>query len=154
LNLTNEAGQFLQQLVDIAQMKYKVGQGTQQDVLMAQLELSKLKDERLELTGMRHGQDAQINTLIARKPDTPVSLPDEAEFKLPALADSALQEKSLESSPLFAQHRKMLEAAKAKVDLAQKDYYPDLTDEDIRACVQYAMDIVAVEDVHIDLVPA
>ena len=35
-----------------------------------------------------------------------------------------------------------------------RDYYPDLTAEDIRACIQYAMDIVAVEDVHVDLVPA
>ena len=34
------------------------------------------------------------------------------------------------------------------------DYYPDLSAEDIQACIQYAMDIVAVEDVHIDLVPA
>jgi uncharacterized protein (DUF433 family) len=35
-----------------------------------------------------------------------------------------------------------------------RDYYPDLAIEDIQACIQYAMDIVAVEDVHIDLVPA
>ncbi len=35
-----------------------------------------------------------------------------------------------------------------------RDYYPDLTAEDIRACIQYAMDIAAVEDVHVDLVPA
>jgi uncharacterized protein (DUF433 family) len=34
------------------------------------------------------------------------------------------------------------------------DYYPDLTTQDIQACIQYAMDVVAVEDVHIDLVPA
>jgi uncharacterized protein (DUF433 family) len=31
-----------------------------------------------------------------------------------------------------------------------RDYYPDLTDADIRACVQYAMDVVAVEDLHIN----
>lgn len=30
-----------------------------------------------------------------------------------------------------------------------RDYYPDLSDEDIRACVQYAMDVVAVEDIHL-----
>jgi len=30
-----------------------------------------------------------------------------------------------------------------------KDYYPDLQIEDIRACIQYAMDIVATEDIHI-----
>ncbi len=29
------------------------------------------------------------------------------------------------------------------------DYYPDLVDDDIRACVQYAMDIVASEDIHL-----
>ena len=34
-------------------------------------------------------------------------------------------------------------------DLIIRDYYPDLTPEDIRACVQYAMDVVAVEDLHL-----
>jgi uncharacterized protein (DUF433 family) len=29
------------------------------------------------------------------------------------------------------------------------DYYSDLTVADIRACIQYAMDVVAVEDVHV-----
>jgi uncharacterized protein (DUF433 family) len=30
-----------------------------------------------------------------------------------------------------------------------RDHYPDLTDEDIRACVQYAIDVVAAEDIHL-----
>ena len=30
-----------------------------------------------------------------------------------------------------------------------KDYYPDLQAEDIRACIKYAMDVVAVEDIHL-----
>ena len=30
-----------------------------------------------------------------------------------------------------------------------KDYYPDLQIEDIRACIRYAMDVVATEDIHI-----
>jgi uncharacterized protein (DUF433 family) len=29
------------------------------------------------------------------------------------------------------------------------DYYPDLTPEDIRACIQYAIDVVALEDIHL-----
>jgi len=29
------------------------------------------------------------------------------------------------------------------------EYYPDLTVEDIRACVQYAIDAVALEDLHL-----
>ncbi|MDO9347960.1 MAG: DUF433 domain-containing protein [Chloroflexota bacterium] len=35
-----------------------------------------------------------------------------------------------------------------------QDYYPDLQIEDIRACIQYAMEVVAAEDIHIAAVPA
>jgi len=127
LNVIDEAQQFFQQLIDIAQAKYKVGEGAQQDVLMAQLEFSKLKDEKLEFIGSRHGEEARLNALLDRKPEMSVQIPPEAEFKLPGLTDSALQEKSRQARPLFAQHLKMLDAARARVDLAQKDFYPDLT---------------------------
>ncbi|MNG35195.1 hypothetical protein D3C84_1218720 [compost metagenome] len=30
-----------------------------------------------------------------------------------------------------------------------RDYYPDLKPDDIRACVQYAIDVLAVEDIHL-----
>jgi uncharacterized protein (DUF433 family) len=29
------------------------------------------------------------------------------------------------------------------------DYYPDLTAEDVRACVQFAMDTISLEDIHL-----
>jgi uncharacterized protein (DUF433 family) len=32
-------------------------------------------------------------------------------------------------------------------------YYPDLTPEDIRACIQYAIDLVAVEDIRLATTP-
>jgi outer membrane protein TolC len=127
LTVTGEAEQFFQQLIDVAQSKYKVGQGSQQDVLMAQLELSKLKDEKLELTGMRHVENVQFNVLLNRKPETLARIPSQAEIKLPILADTALQEQAMHTSPLFAQHQNMLDAARSKVELAKKDYYPDLT---------------------------
>lgn len=34
-----------------------------------------------------------------------------------------------------------------------QDYYPDLTDEDIRACIQYAIALVAAEDIHLATAP-
>jgi uncharacterized protein (DUF433 family) len=30
-----------------------------------------------------------------------------------------------------------------------RDYYPDLKIDDIRACVRYAIEVVAVEDIHL-----
>ena len=35
-----------------------------------------------------------------------------------------------------------------------KDYYPDLTIDDIRACLQYAIALVSAEDIHISSVAA
>lgn len=35
-----------------------------------------------------------------------------------------------------------------------QDYYPDLKVEDIRACIQYAIDVIAAEDIHIAAVAA
>jgi cobalt-zinc-cadmium efflux system outer membrane protein len=127
LSVTDEAETFFQQLVDVAQAKYQVGQGKQQDVLMAQLELSKLKDEKLELTGMRHTENVQFNVLLNRKTETLARISRQAETKLPELADAALQEKAMQSSPLFAQHQNRLDAARTKVELANKDFFPDLT---------------------------
>lgn len=127
LKLLNEAEYFFQELVDITQVKYKVGTGAQQDVLLAQLELSKLKSDKLELVNLRHTQNARFNILLDRVPETSSRIPTEGNIKLPILIESALQERALKTSPLFAKHHKMIEAAKAKVDLAHKDYYPDFT---------------------------
>ncbi len=33
-----------------------------------------------------------------------------------------------------------------------RDYYPDLKPEDIKGCVQYAIDIVQSEDLHVSAV--
>ncbi len=137
LNLTADAEHLLQRLVDIAQGQYQVGQGQQQNLLLSQLELAKLKDERLELISLRHAQATQLNTLLNLEPDSPVNLPPEAEFKLPAIAGAKLQEKARQTRPLFAQHQKMLEAAKRKVDLAKKEIYPDLT---VSAAYDYRWD--------------
>ena len=34
-----------------------------------------------------------------------------------------------------------------------RGYYPDLQPDDIRACVQYAMDVVAAEEIHVATAP-
>jgi uncharacterized protein (DUF433 family) len=34
-------------------------------------------------------------------------------------------------------------------DQITRDYYPDLRPDDLRACVQYAIDVLAAEDIHL-----
>jgi uncharacterized protein (DUF433 family) len=51
--------------------------------------------------------------------------------------------------------RSVLELVREGLSFAEiiRDYYPDLQPEDIRACVQYAMDVLAVEDIHLAAMP-
>ena len=46
----------------------------------------------------------------------------------------------------------VLELIRNGVDFATivRDYYPDITFDDVRACVQYALDVVEMEDIHLD----
>lgn len=127
VNIVDDSAVLFQQLLDNAQSLYRQGQGQQQEVLMAQLEISKLKDEKIELTSMRHDGAIQLNTLLNRKPEVAVPLPSQAEFANPTLNMADLQQHSMFSSPLFEQHRKMLAAAKTRVELAEQDFYPDFT---------------------------
>lgn len=36
-----------------------------------------------------------------------------------------------------------------RFDAITRDFYPDLTLDDIKACVQYAMDVLAAEDIRL-----
>jgi uncharacterized protein (DUF433 family) len=44
----------------------------------------------------------------------------------------------------------VLELVREGIPFAEivRDYYPDLTADDIRACVQYAIDVMTLEDIH------
>jgi uncharacterized protein (DUF433 family) len=52
-------------------------------------------------------------------------------------------------SRILVQH--VLELVREGIPFSEviRDYYPDLTQDDIRACVQYAIDVLAVEDLHL-----
>ena len=51
--------------------------------------------------------------------------------------------------------RNVLELVREGLSFADiiREYYPDLQPEDIRACIQYAIDVVAVEDIHLATTP-
>ncbi|MFQ5645285.1 MAG: TolC family protein, partial [Thiogranum sp.] len=119
---------LLRQFVEIAQTKYSVGQGLQQDVLLAQLELSKLLDLELRLRGARRTQEARLNALLNISPDHAVRLPRQVDEKLPGLAaEPTLFDLAERSRPLLAMQNNRIRAARTRVELARKDLYPDFS---------------------------
>ncbi len=120
--------QLLRQFVEIANTKYEVGSGLQQDVLLAQLELSKLLDQKIQLTGLRRGEAAGLNKLMDRPAENEIVLPESTNRTLPELAEEgALFERARQQRPKLAKIRHDIKAAESRVSLAKKDYYPDFT---------------------------
>jgi outer membrane protein TolC len=120
--------ELLRQFVEITRTKYEVGSGLQQDVLLAQLELSKLLDQKIQLTGARRGEAARLNRLIDRPTPDAIVLSRSVNPALPELADEAqLFTRAQALRPRLAQIQNKVHAAESRLGLAEKDYYPDLT---------------------------
>ena len=117
----------MRDFIEIAETKYLVGKGLQQDVLLAQLELSRLLDREARLKGRRRSAQASLNALIDRPPDRSVRLarkPPSTELpELPAEAD--LLNHAAETRELLNVHRALLDAADSRLKLARRNAYPD-----------------------------
>ena len=118
--------ELFRQLNDIALTKYKVGKGLQQDVLLAQLELSKLLDNKITLVNLRKNESIRLNALLDQHADTQIILPElesEAILDLPDL--NQLLEQAHNTNPLLQDLNNRVDAAGARVELAELKYYPD-----------------------------
>ncbi len=117
---------LLRQFVKIARTKYEVGEGLQQDVLLAQLELSKLLDSEIRLTGGAETTKAQLNALLDRPANHRFSIPEQIVEELPTLqTESALFDQAENYRALLASSREEINAAQSRLDLAKKDLLPD-----------------------------
>lgn len=119
---------LLKQFVEIARTKYEVGEGLQQDVLLAQLELSKLLDQQLMLKGSRRNAAASLNALLDRPANDDVRLPEQVELQLPTLlSENLLYQQAETSRAILEGNRRGINAAESRLDLAKKGYLPDFT---------------------------
>ncbi|MCF6250166.1 MAG: TolC family protein [Methylococcaceae bacterium] len=117
---------LLRQFVQIAQTKYEVGEGLQQDVLLAQLELSKLLDTEIRLTGAIDKAKAQMNALLNLAANHPFKIPEKAQEDLPTLqAESQLFKQAENYRAILASRRVSINAAQSRLDLAKKNFFPD-----------------------------
>jgi len=117
--------QLLQSFSDIAQEKYRVGQGIQQDVFKAQVEISKLIEKHTVLEQKRSAAVSQINSLAYRSPGTPMGQP--SRLQVPRLAYSLEQLNDLAQAafPELQVKEREIERNRLAVELARKNYLPD-----------------------------
>ena len=115
----------LQDFIRIAQSKYSVGKGLQQDVLKAQVEFSKLEDKSITLTQKRQAATARLNALLNRPAGTPLGKTIVPEPDSLNLDFAQLQNLANENRPLLQAWNSMFQQSGKKVSLAKKEYLPD-----------------------------
>lgn len=116
---------LLQQFSEISEARYRVGQGAQQDILKAQVEVSRLLDRLATLRRERDTALARINTLLYRPPDAPVGpMPEVSKPRFDWTLDQ-LYQKAVTSNPDVRINRREIDRDELAVSLAKKSFYPD-----------------------------
>jgi outer membrane protein, heavy metal efflux system len=127
LSLNQENRRLAKEFLATAQSKYQTNQVTQQDVLQAEVELAEFERRSLELSRMRRTATARINILLLRSPESPLAVPAAIASIAPQETDSVLlQELAMQQRPDLAALRHRVEAEQAALDLAIRQYRPDV----------------------------
>lgn len=127
LELQREQEVLAVQVADVARERYAVGQGGQQDVLRAQVEVTRSRRLRAERAADEVGRLAELNRLRGAAPDTPFPTPGHPEVRRLEVDEEALRDRVMSRSPELAAARLVLERDRLGVDLARKEGRPDFT---------------------------
>jgi outer membrane protein TolC len=127
VEITEKNKDLLQKLSSIAEARYRVGKGVQQDVLRSQVEISLIAQRLTVLEQQQKTALVRLNTLLFRDPDAPLGPP--ASFE-PAKLEHSLDELytlARENDTGLQRDQRMIERNQYAIDLAQKNYRPDFT---------------------------
>ena len=129
LEIIGQNTRLMRDVIRIAQARYEVGDGLQQDVLLAQLELSRLLEREMRLNGMRSRAEAALGALLDRPVGLLIALPPEpGNTLLPDLpADAELVAAAISDRPALAAEQALMGAARARLGLAELNLRPNFT---------------------------
>ncbi len=125
IRISQEEKEVLERLTKIAEKKYETGEVNQQDVLKAQLEISKVQDKILILNQRRRAIAAELNALLNRRPDSFIG--EVEEFEVPELRFELekLYEWAREMRPELRKAQHFIAKNEESLKLAKKNYFPD-----------------------------
>ena len=127
IEITLKNKDLLEKLAQIAAVRYQVGKGIQQDVLKAQVEVSRLLQRLTVLEQQKKTAQVRLNSLLFRDPEVPLAPPAPFEqAKLPYTLES-LYQWGRENDTGLQREQRLIERNQVAVNLARKEYRPDLT---------------------------
>jgi outer membrane protein TolC len=126
LAVNDDSLRLLRDFRSNAQTRYQTGLVPEQDLLQAEVEISKEQDRRLELEQMRQVSVARINTLMHLPPDSRLpSPPQQLEMREELPEALVLRAMAVARRPDLQALADRIAADEASLGLAHKEFYPD-----------------------------
>jgi cobalt-zinc-cadmium efflux system outer membrane protein len=125
IDITEENRKLLREFVKIAETKYEVGSGIQQDVIKAQVELSKMTDRLIPIQQQREIMTSQLNTLLNRPVETPFITDKQIKLTDLKLSFEDLKKIAEENQSMLKKKKHLIESRETALKLSEKNYYPD-----------------------------
>ena len=116
---------LLRQFADVSEAKYTTGGISQQDILKAVVELSRVHEDLVTLGERERLAQARLNTLLDRPPESPIGriVEPREDGVLPAVAE--LQRLALDRQPALRAARVEIEWAEAVLAAERQESKPD-----------------------------
>lgn len=127
IEITQKNKLLLADFAKIASTRYSVGKGVQQDVLKAQVEVSKMIDKLISLEEMKKTVQAKINILLDRDPQDHLGKPEEPTFRRLTYSEEELHNLAVEINPALKGMDFLVKASESSYRLARREYWPDFT---------------------------
>ncbi|MFH1212282.1 MAG: TolC family protein, partial [Candidatus Woesearchaeota archaeon] len=127
IDIIKDKTSLFSRIEDAAIARYSSGMAPQQEVLMAQTEKYMLLEKEEMLKQKLQSIEAMLNTTVGRDVNSPLGRPVEPVYVSYNPSMEELLKMSYSNSPLIKSREKMIASAKAKVNMAEKEYYPDFT---------------------------
>ena len=125
--INRENQKLLQQMIAIAQAKFRVGQGKYSNVIMAQVELSKLANVIITLEQQRETIIARLNTLLNASADLPLGIPVSIEEGRVVSTLDELYALAVQKRQEIQKQKLMISKMGLAVEMAKQMAYPDPT---------------------------
>ena len=127
LRIHDEHVDIAHQAVEAAKIKYVVGKVPQQDILKAQVSLTRLAEHLIHFERDADVARSRLNTLLGRDPSAPVDVRGEHIISTQLPSIETLEKMTLQSRPDLLQTQAATDRSRKEQALAQKAYSPDFT---------------------------
>jgi outer membrane protein TolC len=125
LDLLRRNRNLLQKFARTAEAKYSVGEGIQQDVLRAHVELSLLVYRETTLEQRRHSQTAELNAILSRPASAPLGSAEHLEERHLTRSLEDLTAAALAHAPEVNASNSRVAGGESMLTLARREYLPD-----------------------------